>query len=48
MTVVIDDRIPCRPDGRPLFARPNGKEAWVLLLEKAFAKLWGSYEALDG
>lgn len=47
-TVVVDDRIPCDKDGQPLFAKPNGKEAWVLLLEKAFAKMWGSYQALDG
>jgi len=48
VTVTVDDRIPCDKDGRPLFARPNGKEGWVLILEKAFAKLWGSYQDLDG
>ena len=41
-TVVIDDRIPMTDDGmHPRFSRPNGPELWVLLLEKAFAKLVG-------
>jgi hypothetical protein len=31
----------------PLGARPNGNEAWVMLLEKAFAKFMSSYAALE-
>jgi hypothetical protein len=32
-------RLPCdRKTGQPLFAKPNGSEAWVMLLEKAMAK----------
>ena len=45
--VVIDDRLPCGKDRLPLYARsvePN--ELWVALLEKAFAKRYGCYEAL--
>lgn len=35
--ITVDDNIPTR-GGKPLFAKPNGKELWVVLLEKAFAK----------
>jgi len=50
MFVVIDDRIPVkRKDGKIVFAMckdPN--ELWVPLIEKAYAKLHGSYKALIG
>jgi calpain-15 len=45
--VTVDDFIPCR-NGKPAFTRANGSELWVLLLEKAFAKLHGSYERIIG
>eukprot|EP00434_Breviolum_minutum_P039835 symbB.v1.2.035380.t1/scaffold4749.1/size37708/2 len=54
VALAVDEFIPCHPrewwddEGTPLFARPNGNEAWVLLLEKAFAKMLGSYTALSG
>jgi len=54
LNVTVDEYIPCHPrewwdeEGTPLFARPNGNEAWVLLLEKAFAKMLGSYRELSG
>lgn len=39
VTLTIDDWIPCNANtGQPVFAKPNGDEAWVLLLEKAMAK----------
>lgn len=42
-------RFPCdAKTGTPLFARPHGSEAWVLLLEKAMAKFVGTYAELDG
>jgi calpain-15 len=44
--VVIDDYIPCL-DGLPYFSRANGNELWVILLEKAWAKLHGSYERIE-
>ena len=47
--VMIDDYIPFRDRAaeHPLFAHcEDPKEAWPMLLEKACAKLYGSYEAL--
>ena len=42
--VVIDDQIPCYSFFKmPCFAKPKGNEIWVLLLEKAFAKVNGGY-----
>lgn len=44
--VIVDDRIPC-VDKQPVFSRCKDlKETWVSLLEKAYAKLYGCYEAL--
>jgi calpain-15 len=45
-SIVLDDRFPC-VYGRPIFAKPHGNEIWVLLLEKAWAKLHGSYQSID-
>ena len=47
--VSVDTLLPCNEESKPIFAHgkdPN--ELWVALLEKAYAKLHGSYEALDG
>ena len=53
--ISIDDQFPCSPlrkggkkGGKPLFTNPNGGEIWVCLLEKAFAKLSGSYANIEG
>jgi calpain-15 len=46
--VTVDDYFPCTLNGGPIFSRSNGDELWVLLLEKAYAKLHGSYFALRG
>lgn len=48
VTVTVDDYIPCRYNGGPLFSRGSSNELWVILIEKAYAKLHGSYQALDG
>ena len=45
--VHIDDTIPCDMAGVPLFSRSTNPNAvWILLLEKAYAKLHGCYERL--
>ena len=47
--VEVDDYIPAaHRHGNPLpvFSQPSGGELWVLILEKAVAKLAGSYAAL--
>ena len=46
--VVVDDQIPCNR-GKPIFARCQDiTEVWVMLIEKAYAKLHKCYENLEG
>ena len=47
--VTIDDYVPCSIGGdSPLFTSANSGEMWVPLLEKAVAKMFGSYAAIEG
>lgn len=48
--VVVDDYFPVsKKDGNVMGANPaGGNEIWVMILEKCWAKLYGSYEAIDG
>lgn len=41
--VTVDDYFPCYVNGGPIFTFGEGNELWVMLLEKAYAKLFGSY-----
>ena len=46
--MVVDDFFPCNPSSRqPLFSKPIGNEIWVLLIEKAWSKMVGSYFAAE-
>jgi len=47
--VLLDDYFPCsKKSQQPLFAKPNGEELWVMLLEKAWAKVNGGYLNIVG
>ena len=47
--VLLDDYFPCSKKTRvPIFAKPNGPELWVMLLEKAWAKINGGYLNITG
>ena len=44
----IDDKLPT-VDGKYIYAHcEDPREFWVALIEKAFAKLYGSYAAIEG
>ena len=46
--LVVDDLIPCNKMTKsPLFTKPIGKEIWVLLIEKAWAKMVGNYHKAE-
>ena len=45
ITVVLDDHIVCK-EAFPVFSQAAGNELWVLLLEKAWAKIHGSFDRI--
>ena len=42
-TVVVDDFIPCVPLSPPLVTRSQSNELWIVILEKALAKIYDCY-----
>ena len=45
-TIDMDEYIPCMY-GKPSFSKSVGEELWVILLEKAWAKLYTSYKRIE-
>lgn len=45
-TIIVDDYVPVDWYNRPAFSTTASGNAWVMLLEKAWAKLNGSYESI--
>ena len=47
--VLVDDRIPCDAAGNPAFCRhPDPNVYWAMIIEKAYAKFAGTYQAMVG
>ena len=47
--ILVDDRIPCDSNGHPVFCRhPDQRTYWGMIIEKAYAKFAGCYEAMQG
>lgn len=46
--VIVDDYFPVNPSGELAFSNAKDGEFWVPIMEKAWAKLHGSYMAIDG
>jgi hypothetical protein len=44
--VIVDDYVPVNENGEPLFAASVESSIWMMLLEKARAKLCGSYKKM--
>jgi len=49
--VIVDEYIPCNQRTGsyfPIFAQSTNDELWISLLEKAYAKIYGSYSNIEG
>ncbi|CAF3665931.1 unnamed protein product [Rotaria sp. Silwood1] len=47
-TIIIDDCFPCAQDNQLAYSKASGRQLYVPLIEKACAKLFGSYADLIG
>ncbi|KAL4465952.1 hypothetical protein ABPG74_004189 [Tetrahymena malaccensis] len=47
-SVILDDKFPTKGNKQICFTRSSSNELWAMLLEKAWAKLHGSYAKIDG
>ena len=48
LVVTVDDYVPCVASKQPVYARCNDpKEFWVAIVEKAYAKLHGTYQSIE-
>ncbi|KAK3288129.1 Calpain-type cysteine protease dek1 [Cymbomonas tetramitiformis] len=47
-TVIVDDRIPCDDKGPVFGCSTDTDELWVSIIEKAYAKMHGSYAKISG
>jgi calpain-15 len=45
--VIVDDHFPCK-NNNPCFSSSDTQEIWAMLLEKAWAKLYGTYARTEG
>ena len=49
--IIVDDHFPARFSGKrwvPCYSRTKDNKLWVMLLEKAWAKVFGSYSRIVG
>ena len=46
--MIIDDYVPVDSSGNIVFTRCHGNEIWVVLLEKAWAKIHGGFNIIYG
>lgn len=45
--IILDDYFPCMPLDQPIFSYSESEDLWVLILEKAYAKKYGSYAKIE-